>query len=100
MPEKEKIEKFEKYLEKIGLGPRGFSVAEEKEVSEIKLREAFVYALIVVFSVSVISTFVLVFLNGLGVTDLSDGILYSLIGASVAEIVGILIVPTKYLFPK
>ena len=47
-----------------------------------------------------ISTFVLIFLNGLGVTDLSDGILYSLIGASVAEIAGILIVPTKYLFPK
>jgi hypothetical protein len=74
-------------------------VAELKNRSEIRIREILIYSLLILFIVSTVATFVLIYLKAFAAIHLSDGIIYALIGASIAEIVSIIILPVKYLFP-
>jgi hypothetical protein len=53
------------------------------------LRSSFV-VLLVIFIVSNVSCLSLLFLNGFGVTNLSDAVLCALIAATVAEIAGLM----------
>ena len=87
------IVNIEQYFEK------SVTVEELKQHSEIRIRAILIYSLLILFIVSTIATFVLIFLKAFAVIHLSDGIIYALIGASIAEIVSIIILPVKYLFP-
>ena len=87
------IVNIEQYFEK------SVTVEELKQHSEIRIREILIYSLLILFIFSTVATFILIFLKGFAVIHLSDGIIYALIGASIAEIVGIIILPVKYLFP-
>jgi len=75
------------------------TVDELKQRSEIRIRAILIYTLLILFIVSTVATFVLIYLKAFAVINLSDGIIYALIGASIAEIVSIIILPVKYLFP-
>jgi hypothetical protein len=78
---------------------KSFSIDEVKQLSEIRIRAILIYTLLGLLIISTLSTFVLIFLKGYGKINISDGIIYTLIGASIADIVGVIISTVKYLFP-
>lgn len=67
---------------------------------EREMRKRAFYTLIVLLCLSVVSTYMLVFLKSLKVVYVSDGLLEKLIAASVAQIAANSYLIYKYLFPK
>lgn len=91
-------EALEQLLLKEGVSPDSVQITAAKR--EIFLRTAFVFLLLVIFAFAVIYSIWIVRCVGYGVMELSDKVLLSLIGATVAEIAGLLYLAGKYLFPS
>jgi hypothetical protein len=66
---------------------------------DIELRTMFGKVLLAIAIVLNLATIVLVTLTGVGLTRLSDKLLITLIGSTVAELAGVVLVVAKYLFP-
>jgi len=66
---------------------------------DIALRTMFGKVLLGIAIVVNVATITLVTLTGLGLTLLSDRLLITLIGSTVAELAGLVLVVAKYLFP-
>ncbi len=71
----------------------------ESTKQDIKLRKEFARYLLGVHTVVNLSVLVLVFLKGYGLIDLSDRVVVTLIGSTVAELAGLVMVVAKSLFP-
>jgi hypothetical protein len=66
---------------------------------DLELRTMFGKVLLAIAMVANVATVALVTLTGLGITKLSDRLLITLIGSTVAELAGLVLVVAKYLFP-
>jgi hypothetical protein len=66
---------------------------------DIELRTMFGKVLLGIAIVVNLATLTLVTLTGLGMTELSDRLLITLISSTVAELAGCVLVVAKYLFP-
>jgi hypothetical protein len=66
---------------------------------DIELRTMFGKVLLGIAIVANVATLTLVALTGTGTTRLSDRVLITLIGSTVAELAGLVLVVAKYLFP-
>jgi hypothetical protein len=63
-----------------------------------RLRDITTYTLLAIFSLGTLSTVSLFFLNGLGITSLTDVAMGSLAAATIAEVAGLLVIMVKGLF--
>jgi hypothetical protein len=100
----DKKTEVEKYLEQSNIeqyieSSVSITIEEVKQRSEIRIRAILIYTLLTLFITSTAATFVLIYLKTFNIIHLSNGIIYALIAASIAEIVSIIILPVKYLFP-
>lgn len=73
-------------------------VLRERE-SNVKMRLSVFCLLAGLLSLSLVSTITILFLNAFNITNISQGILYLLIGKTVPEIFGMMYIVIKYLFP-
>ena len=63
-----------------------------------KLQNVTTYTLLAIFVLVNVATIVLFFLNGFGITELSDVAMASLVAATIAEVAGLLVIIMKGLF--
>jgi len=72
---------------------------QEKQ-HEIAARNLILRVILLVFTVGNFACLSLYFLNGFGITNLSDAAMGSLAAATIAEVAGLLVVSVKYFFKK
>lgn len=76
------------------------AVEVESRKRDIVLRTVFAVAMLIIFGGAVASSIFIIFEVGYGNMSLNDNVLLALVGATVAEIAGLLIFAAKYLFPS
>jgi len=69
------------------------------KASERRLREFIAYSLLILYSLGYLATILLLVLNGLAITCLSEKVLLSLLGATFLKHVGLMVILLQHLFP-
>jgi len=85
---------------KLDEDPRYRDILINERESLIKMRELTLKVLLIIFSIGNIACIALYFLNGFGLTNLSDTAMGSLAAATIAEVAGLSVVVVKFLFPR
>ena len=73
-------------------------VLRERE-TKISMRVVAFRLLLILISLSILTTFSMVILQAFGITKLSSGILYALIGKTIPELFAMMYIVIKHLFP-
>ena len=69
------------------------------QVTDINLRERVAYCLLFLFALNTLGALLIVFLVGFGKMNLSDKIIITVLGETVAQAAAMFLTVTKYLFP-
>jgi hypothetical protein len=80
--------------------PLSYVVAAEEVRSNIRLRRIFSVVLLSIFGVSILLTYLLIFLWGYGTINLDKAFVHWLGGATIGQTVTLLVSIVGYLFPR
>jgi hypothetical protein len=64
-----------------------------------RLRTAVTYYLLILFALNVISVLAIIFFVGFGKMTLSDKLILTMIGSTVAQAASVLVMVTRFIFP-